>query len=192
METTQHRWRYKRSPFERGTLEFEVDYVRKMCYIAGHKLWLPDDSLAIEEAYTKYILQILNWEREKTSIKTITFEIMHNITRKLSCYFSDLPEYYEPVAEDIPEAANNPYTLEICNRLKELRWEENYENALQYYNTVWKNWGKNKWWRDLERERKWAVIRSRTTKLRLKLKKNEVLRSFFEKNLALANNYDFI
>lgn len=161
----RNKMRYKRPPFERGTLEFEIDYVRRMCYIAGHKLWLDDDSLAIEEAYTTFILQILDWQREKTSIKTIMFEILHNITRKPSCYFWDLPDYYEPTTEDTPEAENNPYTLAICEKLKSLRWEENYEKALNYYRTVWRTWGKNKWWRDLEREREWAVIRSRKTKL---------------------------
>lgn len=184
--------RYKRPPFERGTLEFEVDYVRRMCYIAGHKLWLDDDSLAIEEAYTTFILQILDWQREKTSIKTIMFEILHNMTRKPSCYFWDLPDYYEPASEDTPKAGNNPYTLAMCEKLKSLRWEENYEKALNYYRTVWRTWGKNKWWRDLEREREWAVIRSRKTKLKNKLQKNSELREFFETNLKLANNYNFI
>lgn len=188
----RNKMRYKRPPFERGTLEFEIDYVRRMCYIAGHKLWLDDDSLAIEEAYTTFILQILDWQREKTSIKTIMFEILHNITRKPSCYFWDLPDYYEPATEDTPEAENNPYTLAICEKLKSLRWEENYEKALNYYRTVWRTWGKNKWWRDLEREREWAVIRSRKTKLKNKLQKNSELREFFETNLKLANNYDFI
>ena len=188
----RNKMRYKRPPFERGTLEFEIDYVRRMCYIAGHKLWLDDDSLAIEEAYTTFILQILDWQREKTSIKTIMFEILHNITRKPSCYFWDLPDYYEPATENTPEVENNPYTLAICEKLKSLRWEENYEKALNYYRTVWRTWGKNKWWRDLEREREWAVIRSRKTKLKNKLQKNAELREFFETNLKLANNYDFI
>lgn len=188
----RNKMRYKKPPFERGTLEFEVDYVRRMCYIAGHKLWLDDDSLAIEEAYTTFILQILDWQREKTSIKTIMFEILHNMTRKPSCYFWDLPDYYEPATEDTPKAGNNPYTLAMCEKLKSLRWEENYEKALNYYRTVWRTWGKNKWWRDLEREREWAVIRSRKTKLKNKLQKNSELREFFETNLKLANNYNFI
>lgn len=188
----RNKMRYKRPPFERGTLEFEIDYVRRMCYIAGHKLWLDDNSLAIEEAYTTFILQILDWQREKTSIKTIMFEILHNMTRKPSCYFWDLPDYYEPATEDTPKAGNNPYTLAMCEKLKSLRWEENYEKALNYYRTVWRTWGKNKWWRDLEREREWAVIRSRKTKLKNKLQKNSELREFFETNLKLANNYNFI
>lgn len=187
--------RYWKIPFEEWTLEFEINYVRKMCYIAAHRLWLSDDSLAIEEVYTKFVCQILDWKREKTSIKSLTFELINSITRKPSCYFWDLPEYYEPVAEDAPEARNNPYTLAICKKLRSLRWEENYEKALHYYSTVRKNWGNNQYthyWRDREKERKEAVIRSRTTKLKLKLQKNESLRRFFEKNLELANNYSFI
>nr|DAN25671.1 MAG TPA: hypothetical protein [Bacteriophage sp.] len=36
------------------------------------------------------------------------------------------------------------------------------------------------------------MIRSRKTKLKNKLQKNSELREFFETNLKLANNYNFI
>lgn len=179
--------------YKKWSVEFELEYLRRMCYNAEYQLWLPRDTIAMEEAYTKFALKIMNWKISNLSIKNLAFEIINNIERKPMLHFYDLPDYYDPECYDEPERENNCYILTIIEKLKEIRWEEIYEKALWYYrnlgNEQWCNLGK---WRNREREKMWMQVSGYKRRLLQKLKKDPELNEFFSRNLELANNYDFI
>lgn len=178
---------------KKWSVEFELEYLSRMCYNAEYQLWLPRDSIATEEAYTKYALKFMSGEIKHISTKNISHEIMHNIQRKPMIHFYDLPDYYEPESYDEPERENSHYTLAIVEKIKEMLWEEIYEKALWYYRNIWDEQGNNLWkGRNREREKMWAQIRGYISRFLKKLQKNSELREFFETNLELANNYDFI
>lgn len=178
--------------YKKWSLEYELEYLLRMYYEAEYQLWLPRGSIAMEEEFTKEALKFMEWGVKKVSVRIITLKIIRNLQRKKMQYFCDFDDGYEPEVYDKPERENNCYILKIAKKLKEMRWEEFYDQALWYYRTLWDTLGIKKWYNDTERAKISKKVYKHVKSLSNKLKKDIELNNFFSKNLELAKNYDFI
>lgn len=172
----------------------ELDYIKSMTILAWESLGLSRDSIVIEEVYTNVVMKVLNEKRRiKSSFQVLKWKMLNIICRKWTKYFSEIWEQYDPEFSE-KYGSNNIFIENIIDELKTKCYsQEQMEDALYYYNTLWSEERQSAWsWRNMERRKLSVRVRDKVKNTRIKLSKDTVFYNYLLRNLELANNYDFI